>query len=79
MEAFTQFFLGYYSPDMTYQDDFSISVVRNLSSITGFWSPSSFHFLAIALTQTHRLLYLPHPPLPSRSSSIPFAYLFLSI
>ncbi len=37
VEAFTQFFLGYYEEDMTYQDDFVVSLKRNLSSISGFW------------------------------------------
>jgi hypothetical protein len=37
VEAFAQFFLGYYEEDMTYQDDFLASLKRNLSSISGFW------------------------------------------
>jgi hypothetical protein len=37
VEAFTQFFLGYFEEDMTYQDDFLVSLRKNLSSISGFW------------------------------------------
>ena len=37
VEAFTQFFLGYYTQDMSYKDDLSGSIRRNLSSISGFW------------------------------------------
>ena len=37
VEVFTQFFLGYYTQDMTYKDDLSGSIRRNLSSISGFW------------------------------------------
>ena len=37
MEAFSQFFLGYFNADMTYQDDLRVSVLRNLSSVSGFW------------------------------------------
>ena len=37
VEAFIQFFLGYYAHDMTYQDDLVVSVKRNLSSLSGFW------------------------------------------
>jgi len=37
VEAFTQFFLGYYEEDMTYQDDLIVLLKRNLSSLTGFW------------------------------------------
>ena len=39
VEAFSQFFLGYYNEDMSYQDDLLVSVRHNLLSITGFWSP----------------------------------------
>ena len=39
VDAFSQFFLGYYNEDMTYQDDLLVSVRHNLLSITGFWSP----------------------------------------
>jgi hypothetical protein len=40
VEAFTQFFLGYYEEDMTYCDDFIVLLKRNLSSVAGFWFDS---------------------------------------
>jgi hypothetical protein len=37
VEAFAQFFLGYYAEDRTYKDDFCELLIKNISSISGFW------------------------------------------
>jgi hypothetical protein len=37
VEAFSQFFIGYYKIDMTYEDNLAVCIARNLSSFSGFW------------------------------------------
>jgi hypothetical protein len=37
VEAFIQFFLGYYAEDLTYKDDFFTVFRKNISAVTGFW------------------------------------------
>ena len=37
VEAFSQFFIGSYNTDMSYEDDFSCIARRNLLSVSGFW------------------------------------------
>ena len=67
VEAFTQFFLGYYTQDMTYKDDLSGTIRRNLSSISGFWFdcitsiPWSFmdlHFYLVALASLNPFTFV---------------------
>jgi hypothetical protein len=37
LEAFSQFFIGHYKIDMTYEDNLVVCITRNLSSFSGFW------------------------------------------
>jgi hypothetical protein len=67
VEAFTQFFLGYYTHDMTYQDDFVTSVKRNLLSVTGFWF-DCVTSIPWSYMDMHFYLVLPPPNVPSAFS-----------
>ena len=66
VEAFTQFFLGYYNHDMTYQDDLLVSVRRNLSSVTGFWFDA---VTSIPWSYMDMHFYLVRAPMVSRTES----------
>jgi hypothetical protein len=62
VEAFSQFFLGYYNEEKKYRDSFVMSVRRNLSSVSGFWFDSvtsipwsymDMHFYLVRSTSLH--------------------------